>query len=168
VPDGFEGIPWGANRDEVTKTMSERGYSHVKPEPNEPLQFHGKDVIVPGKLFFYFRYNSFYKVEAYYYDESPQPEPARQFFQKLFKAHLDKYFMPKLHDVNSRKDDCYRCQGNTILESARWETVDAKSDRYTIGISLGEYTGMGRKKGYFVHLTYEADSLLERLKKTGY
>jgi hypothetical protein len=66
VPDGFMGIPWGASRDQIIKTMSEQGYqqSTYDVKPNR-LDFKGDFAGVPClHLYFYLSANSFYEGSA--------------------------------------------------------------------------------------------------------
>ena len=41
VPDGFIGIPWGASRDQIIKTMNERGYRQLTGTGPGQLAFRG-------------------------------------------------------------------------------------------------------------------------------
>ncbi len=164
VPDGFAGIPWGANTNQITKAMRERGYKEFtgEPKPGE-LKFDGDFAGVPCLLLFDLTANSFYSGSADYCAKSPY----RQFPQSHFETVVNK-LNAKYGPPQNRKSFVNENGGGAeLLEKAQWTFVDSDtSDNYSIDVLLFRssfFDGMHGSIQYFVSITYQADSLKKNL-----
>ena len=167
VPDGFLGVPWGANTEQVVKAMKERGYRQLKAADSGQLVFKGAFAGEPCQLTFRLLANSFYSASANYCARSGHSAAPQQAFMRIVQDLSDKYGPP----TNRRSDMMKTNDGKEHpQEGAWWELVDGKtSDKYGITVDFG-VTWFADDTGdqYVVNVYYRADSLGERLKKKEY
>jgi hypothetical protein len=164
VPEGFEGVPWGASRDRVIKTMSEQGYRQIThPQYSSPdiLVFNGSFAGFPClTMIFYFINNSLYEGHAENCNRSSSPPQADFTFNRIVKMLSEKYGPP-----NNRLSR--PLEGHKPIEIASWEFVDNRSsDKYWIAVH-DHVTWFTDTRGdqYVVDVFYGASSLEERLKE---
>lgn len=169
VPDGFLGIPWGASRDLIVKTMNERGYrqltggSRIEGEDPGILYFKGAFAGAPCQLSFSLLANSFYAERAIC-SLSAWPGVPQGTFRTISEMLSSKYGPPQ-----GRNSDKMKLNDGRELprESVFWDLVDSRtSDKYTIQVEfrvawIAGVTG----DQWSVNVSYSADSLYERLKK---
>lgn len=154
VPDGFMGIPWGASGDQIIKTMKERGYQRTdNPQNTQPFAFRGAFAGAPCELNFHLTANSFHSVYAANCQWSPNPRVPQRYFQDMVKMLSEKYGPPQSRE-------------STGDEAAHWHFIDSRtSDEYSISVWLYRLWNVAGTRSNFVDISYDADSLRERLKK---
>jgi len=82
VPDGFIGIPWGSNREQIVKAMNDRGYTAEETIPAQgtppaTLLYRGAISGQSCQLEFYLLNNTFHRGRATYlgvFDVEPMKE----------------------------------------------------------------------------------------------
>jgi hypothetical protein len=167
VPDGFLGVPWGANAGQVVKAMKERGFRQLKGAETGLLVFKGAFAGEPCQLTFRLLANSFYSASANYCARSGHPAAPQQAFGRIVQDLSDKYGPP----TNRRSDKITTNNGKEHpQEGAWWELVDGRtSDRYSLSVDFG-VTWFADDTGdqYVVNVSYRADSLGQRLKTKEY
>jgi hypothetical protein len=180
VPDGFMGIPWGASKDQIIKTMSERGYRQLTSEESNQLHFKGDFAGVPClHLYFSLRANSFYSGSAWGCAWSTYHRGTQAIFERMVNTLSEKYGPPQKREsgkIDGKDVPMGRaeCMGSGYPTGwARWDFVDSRSDKYSIEIALdaSSYYDMTEKVTpcrVDIYIIYEADSLEERLKKKEY
>jgi hypothetical protein len=167
VPDGFLGVPWGANTDQVIKAMKERGYRQLKGAESGQLVFKGAFAGEPCQLTFRLLANAFYSASANYCARSGHPIAPQQTFLRIVQDLSDKYGPP-----TSRRSDKIKTNDGKEhpQEGAVWDLTDGKtSDKYGLSVDFG-VTWFADDTGdqYVVNVYYRADSLGQRLKKNEY
>ena len=175
VPDGLVGIPWGANRDQIIKSMNERGYTThgtiiwggMAPST---LVFKGAFDGVPCQLEFDLKNNAFYIGRATLLGLFTSPVYLEGLYKRMVSQFSTKYGSPqydKLNEWNNGKERSWR---------AIWELVDSESsDKYGImvyvdipGASYYSNAPNPNKPEPSVTISYHAVSLGEKLQKKEY
>jgi hypothetical protein len=176
VPDGFVGIPWGANRDQIIKAMDERGYTTQGTIPDaqkfpSTLLYRGAFGGQNCQLEFYLLNNVFHTGRATYLGMFAV-EPAKESIYKQMVSQISvKYGLPqsdKITDVKGNSGKTFR------YGYAQWDFVDSESsEKYMISVDLLP-TGFNMFSQYnnqsfgYVTVTYAAVSIGERLQKKEY
>lgn len=175
VPDGFVGIQWGANREQIIKTMNERGYSTQGTtawggmDPST-LVFRGAFDGIPCQLAFYSRNNALYNGGASQLGLFTPPGHLEGLYKRMVSQLSTKYGPPQsntLNDWNNGKERSWR---------ATWELIDSdSSDKYGIMVYLDIPGAMyysnapnPSKPEPSVTISYYAVSLGEKLQKKEY
>lgn len=163
VPDGFIGVPWGASRDQIVKTMNERGYQRLTAAPGK-LEFKGDFAGTPCQLTFHLLANFFIRGQAGYCEWSDHSIGPQSTYRRIVKELSKKYGPPTdLSTVEVKPN----VGAGFPSENALWELVDSRtSDKYRIQVSV-DITFLNGAK-YAVYIMYSARSLEERLKKKEY
>lgn len=175
TPDGFDGIPWGANREQIIKTMDERGFTtkgtiRWEGMPPSTLLFRGAFDGVSCQLEFVSMNNALYAGSATQLGLFSPPGHLEEIYRRMVSQLSKKYGPPQ-----SDKKDEYKNDEGEILErgwGATWEIIDKESsDKYAIDVSLimpgsAYYSNAPNpdKPEPSVTVSYSAVSLLERLK----
>ena len=179
VPDGFVGILWGANREQIIKTMSDRGFTEQGTttwagRAPSTLVFRGVFDGVPCQLVFGLRNNALDNGGASELGLFTSPGQLEGLYKRMVSRVSEKYGPPQFDKKDEYKDD-----NGKIFERewrAKWELIDNESsDKYVIQISL-EIPGAiyysnapnPNKPEPSVTLSYIAVSLGERLQKKEY
>ena len=160
VPDGFMGVPWGANKAQVIKTMSEQGYQQLTcvQAGIDDLCFQGVFAEASCVLEFSFTGNSFYEGRARHCNRSESPDWPQLTFKNIVDMLSEKYGPPTKRGSEMEP-------GGYPRSSAVWHLVDNRSsDKYLIVVKC-ELRGFITGAQYVVDVFYGASSLEERLKK---
>jgi len=170
VPDGFAGVPWGASKDQIIKTMNEQGYRQITCEEGDSLCFRGSFLSVTCiKLIFSLHSNSFCSGFAVGCARSEYHRPTQRTFEEMVNILSEKYGPPQSRQ--SGKTENPNCAG-CPTELAGWDFVDSRSDKYRISIRLEPssfyYTNEEKKRRVDILIWYEAESLRKRLEKKEY
>lgn len=176
VPDGFVGIPWGANKDQISKIMNDRGYTTQGTIPDSrdlpsTLLYRGAFGGQNGQLEFRLLNNVFHMGRATYLGMFAA-EPAKEsIYMQIVNQIGAKYGAPqsdKITDVKGNSGKTYR------YGDAQWDFIDSESfEKYMISVDLLP-TGFNMFSQYnnqsfgYVTVTYTAVSLGERLQKKEY
>ena len=167
VPDGFLGVPWGANTDQVVKAMKGRGCRPLQGAESGRLVFKGAFAGEPCQLSFRLLANSFYSATANFIARSSRPAAPRQAFQRIVQDLTAKYGPPTTRGSGTLKTNDGK---EHPQEGAVWELLDGRtSDKYSITVDLGVTWFMDDTGDqYVVNVSYWAASLGERLKEKEY
>lgn len=168
VPDGFAGIPWGASKDQIIKTMNERGYRQYTGTAPGQLEFKGAFAGAHCDLIFLLIANSFYWGSANSCDRFPYPMPPQETYRRMVEMLSEKFGPPqrRRESITGKTND-----GREYPDwSATWNLVDSRtSDKYSITVYF-HVTWFVDTTGdqYVVDINYSADSLEKRLKMKEY
>lgn len=167
VPEGFLGVAWGANTEQVVKAMKERGFRQLTgANPGRPT-FKGSFAGSPCQLSFSLMANSFYNASANFCARSDTPASPQFAFRRIVDDLSSKYGPPTERGSDKLKTNDGK---EHPQEYAKWNFVDGKtSEKYSITVDFG-VTWFADDTGdqYVVNVTYWASSLGERLKKSEY
>jgi hypothetical protein len=167
VPEGFLGVAWGANTEQIIKAMKERGFRQLTgTNPGRPA-FKGSFAGSPCQLSFGLMANSFYNASANFCARSDTPTSPQFAFRRIVDDLSGKYGPPTERVSDKLKTNDGK---EHPKEYAKWDIVDGKtSDKYIITVDFG-VTWFADDTGdqYVVNVTYWASSLGERLKKSEY
>jgi len=170
VPEGFVGIPWGANRDQIIKTMNERGYTtegtiFSRETLPSTLLFKGAFGGQKCQLEFYLSNNTFYIASASHMGMFDQERYNEQIYKQMVQQISLKYGLPQSDKITEYNDNTGKIHRSGV---ASWDIIDSESaDKYVIRIDLipTDVVWLGDKSFGFVNVTYTAVSLGERLNK---
>ncbi|MBU4246192.1 MAG: hypothetical protein KKE71_04025 [Nanoarchaeota archaeon] len=180
VPDGFIGIPWGASKAQIIKTMNERGCQQRTSEQSNELVFLNGDFAgVPCySLSFYLIGNSFYSGWAQGCQWSPYHGVTQGCFKWVIKMLSEKYGSPQIREPSKVEGKDVRgwaeCKKSGYpTDYAQWDFVDSRSDKYSISITLDvsflvDMTEKEQPCRIDFYVIYSADSLGKRLEKKNY
>ncbi|MDR3566071.1 MAG: hypothetical protein P4N59_32175 [Negativicutes bacterium] len=176
VPDGFVGIPWGANREQVIKTMNERGFTTQGTTSwggmaPSTLVFRGAFDGVPCQLQFDLLNNALYAGHATQLGLFSPPGHLEGLYKRMVSQIGTKYGPPQSDKMNEYKEDNGKIYGRGWMAS--WELIDNDSlDKFGIWVDLDIPGAMyysnapdPNKPEPSVTITYTAISLQDRLKK---
>ena len=173
VPEGFVGVPWGASREQIIKTMSERGYKQLtnNARPNE-LDFEGDFLGVKCfHLYFYLSANSFYEGAAYGCGRSDVHWLTKKYYEQIFNKLNEKYGPIPRGGYEKYPHNRDNCKGAPMAIDG-WHIVDSRSDKYSIQMALMPssyyYANEAEACRLDIQVTYTAESLRDRLGKKGY
>ncbi len=164
VPDGFVGIPWGANRNQITNAMRERGYNELISDPPTPdtLEFEGAFAGYPCMLMFKLTANSFYWGIASSCAKSPYRDFPQRYFERVVNTLSKKYGPPAERYIVEK--DRSNITAAISLETAKWALIDNRTlDKYSIDVNIGRSWFSSGTLKYSVGISYQADSLMKRL-----
>ena len=174
VPEGFAGVPWGASRDRVIKTMSEQGYLQLTSEKPGNLKFRGNFANCPCILSFSLIANSFYKGGAENCAKGPYRQAAQEYLERIVNMLSEKYgpLEDRNYSLNPSAEYEKRLEAGgpaLFYAYARWHLVDSRtSDKYSIDVFLYRGWFADGTLNYVVGVSYQADSLEKRLEKKEY
>lgn len=163
IPDGFAGIPWGASKAQIIKTMNERGYHQITGAKPDQLHFKGEFAGVPCQLNFDMIVDSFHTGEASGCARSPHPDEPQRIFTR-FVDMLSKEYGPP----HKRRSEPGRDISGKVIPwvCAEWDFVDKiSSDKYSIYViySVTWFADTKEVNQYVVNVVYSADTLKYRL-----
>lgn len=174
VPDGFLGVPWGASRDQIIKTMNERGFTTQgaigsADRPPSTLVFRGAFADQACQLEFYLMSNALYKGRASHLGLLQPPGAQLALYRQMVKQIGVKYGPPQSDNVQEDKTNTGEIWR---AGKAEWNFTDGEAaEKYKIGIDLIPpvmyFSNYNKSLGY-VFITYTAVSLEERLKMKEY
>ena len=181
VPDGFMGIPWGASKDQIIKTMRERGLRQVTSEESNSLEFINGDFAgVPCyMLSFSLTANAFHRGSAEGCQRSPHHGVTQTTFISLVNTLSEKYGTPQHRESGKMDGEDHHmhfveCKGSGYPTGrADWDFVDSRSDQYEISIVLDvsvlhDMTEKPMPCRVDIFIWYRAESLGKRLEKKDY
>ncbi|MFH1532290.1 MAG: hypothetical protein ABIK09_16310 [Pseudomonadota bacterium] len=167
APAGFLGVPWEVSAPQIVETMNERGYRQLTGAAPGSLEFKGAFDGVPCQLHFGFLGGSFYSASANFCARADHPAAPLATYRQIVENLSQKYGPPAVRRSETLKTNDGK---EHPQEAVAWDLVDSKtSDKYSIRVQF-TVTWFADDTGdqYVVNISYNADSLGERLKKKEY
>ena len=159
VSDGFAGVPWGANKDQVINIMGKRGYRQLGTKPLGDLVFSGEFAGVPCELSFRLIDDSFYEGYAWF----GHTEKSQATFNRIVDMLSERYGPPQDRGSKTERTNDGKEHPSVF---AKWEFVnDRSSDKYSIYViyHVSWVADTRAEAQYVVDITYSADSLKKKL-----